>query len=207
MDLELRGKVAVVTGASKGIGLAVTKALADEGVRVVAGARSTGGDLSRLAEGGLVHPVSVDLSTPDGPRTLVARTDEFGGLDILVNNVGVVSLRLGGFASVTDEEWLASLNVNLMAAIRTTRAALPSMLEARQRQHRHHQLGECLPSRSRDRRLLRRESRADEFLEGPVERGRPEGHPDEHRESGTCGNGAVARPGRRRSNRRKGDGR
>ena len=102
MDLELRGKVAVVTGASKGIGLAVTKALADEGVRVVAGARSTGGDLSRLAE---------------------------GGLDILVNNVGVVSLRLGGFASVTDEEWLASFNVNLMAAIRTTRAALPSMLE------------------------------------------------------------------------------
>ena len=129
MDLDLRGKVAVVTGASKGIGLAVTKALADEGVRVVAGARSTGGDLSRLAQGGLVHPVSVDLSTPDGARTLVARTDEFGGLDILVNNVGVVSLRLGGFASVTDEEWLASLNVNLMAAIRTTRAALPSMLK------------------------------------------------------------------------------
>jgi len=117
-----------VTGASKGIGLAVTKALADEGVRVVAGARSTGGDLARLAEGGLVHPVSVDLSTPDGARTLVARTDEFGGLDILVNNVGVVSLRLGGFASVTDEEWLASFNVNLMSAIRTTRAALPSML-------------------------------------------------------------------------------
>ena len=76
-----------------------------------------------------------------------------------------------------------------------------------QRQHRHHQLGKRLPSRSRDRRLLRLESRADEFLEGPVERGRPEGDPDEHRESRTCGNGAVARPGRRRRNRCKGDGR
>ena len=129
MDLRLQGKVAVVTGASKGIGLAITKALVAEGVRVVAGARDIGGELAALADGGAVHALAVDLSTPDGPQKLVARTDEYGGLDILVNNVGAVALRLGGFSSVTDDEWLASLNVNLMAAVRTTRAALPAMLK------------------------------------------------------------------------------
>ena len=66
MDLGLRGKVAVVSGASKGIGLAVTKALTDEGVQVVAGARTVSGELSTLASQGLVHPVTVDLSTADG---------------------------------------------------------------------------------------------------------------------------------------------
>jgi NAD(P)-dependent dehydrogenase (short-subunit alcohol dehydrogenase family) len=128
VDLGLRGKVAVVTGASKGIGLAVTKALVDEGVRVVAGARSARGELAALAGTGSVIPVDVDLSTPGGAETLVARTSDYGGLDILVNNVGAVTLRLQGFASVTDDEWLASLNVNLMSAVRTTRAALPVML-------------------------------------------------------------------------------
>jgi NAD(P)-dependent dehydrogenase (short-subunit alcohol dehydrogenase family) len=129
VDLGLRGKVAVVSGASKGIGLAVTKALADEGVQVVAGARTVSGELSTLASQGLVHPVTVDLSTADGPARLVARATELGGLDILVNNVGVVSVRLEGFTNVKDEDWLSSLNLNLMAAIRATRAALPSMLE------------------------------------------------------------------------------
>jgi NAD(P)-dependent dehydrogenase (short-subunit alcohol dehydrogenase family) len=129
MDLRLRGKVAVVTGASKGIGLAVTKALAAEGVRVVAGARDLGGDLAKLAESGTVYPVPVDLSTRDGPQALVARSDELGGLDILVNNVGALTVRLGGFSSVTDDEWSASLNLTLMAAVRTTRAALPSMMK------------------------------------------------------------------------------
>jgi NAD(P)-dependent dehydrogenase (short-subunit alcohol dehydrogenase family) len=129
VDLGLQGKVAVVTGASKGIGLAVTKALADEGVHVVAGARTSGGELAAFAEGGLVHPVAVDLATPDGPHRLVARTGDYGGLDILVNNVGAVTLRLGGFTSVTDEDWLTSLNLNFLAAVRTTRAALPAMLK------------------------------------------------------------------------------
>jgi NAD(P)-dependent dehydrogenase (short-subunit alcohol dehydrogenase family) len=129
VDLRLQGKVAVVTGASKGIGLAITRALVAEGVRVIAGARDIGGELGALAESGMVHPLAVDLSTPDGPQKLVARTGEYGALDILVNNVGAVALRLGGFLSVTDDEWWASLNVNLLAAVRTTRAALPLMLK------------------------------------------------------------------------------
>ncbi len=130
MDLGLDGKIAVVTGASKGIGLAVTRALAAEGVRVFAGARELTDDLAALVESGKVQQVKVDLSTPTGPAQLVAAAADGGRLDILVNNVGAVTPRLTGFLNVTDEQWLASLNLNLLAAVRTTRAALPVMLAA-----------------------------------------------------------------------------
>ena len=129
MDLNLRSKIAVVTGASKGIGLAITKALLAEGARVIAGARDVGGELGTLASREAVRAVSIDLSAPGGPQALVAHAEEFGGLDILVNNVGAVAVRLGGFASVTDDQWLSSLNLNFMAAVRTTRAALTPMLK------------------------------------------------------------------------------
>lgn len=126
MDLRLRGKTALVTGASRGIGLAVTSALVDEGVRVVAASRSTDGELKSLP----VDAVAVDLGTADAPARLVedvvART---GGLDILVNNVGFVRPRPAGFLSVTDDDWLNTLNLDLMSAVRTTRAALPSLIE------------------------------------------------------------------------------
>jgi len=129
LDLQLNHKIAVVTGASKGIGLAITKALIAEGARVIAGARDVGGELAALASRDSVRAVSLDLSKPDAPQSLVAHAEEFGGLDILVNNVGAVAVRLDGFASVTDEQWLSSLNLNFMAAVRTTRAALPLMLK------------------------------------------------------------------------------
>jgi NAD(P)-dependent dehydrogenase (short-subunit alcohol dehydrogenase family) len=129
VDLKLRNKVAVVTGASKGIGLAVTKALVDEGVRVIAGARDVGGDLGALAGRGAVDAMAVDLSKPDGPDALVGLAAQYGGIDILVNNVGAVALRLNGFSKVTDDEWLSSLNLNFIAAVRATRAALPLMLK------------------------------------------------------------------------------
>jgi NAD(P)-dependent dehydrogenase (short-subunit alcohol dehydrogenase family) len=130
VELGLQGKVAVVTGASKGIGLAITQALVDEGVHVVAGARGLSAGLAALADTGLVQLVQVDLSTADGPGELVAAAIEQGRLDILVNNVGAVSPRLTGFLDVTDEQWLTSINLNLMAAVRTTRAVLPAMLAA-----------------------------------------------------------------------------
>jgi NAD(P)-dependent dehydrogenase (short-subunit alcohol dehydrogenase family) len=127
MDLNLSGKVAVVTGASKGIGLAITQALVAEGVSVAAGARSAGGPLSEVAD---VHQVAVDLTGPDGPARLIDEAvSRFGGIDILVNNVGAVRPRLGGFLSVTDEDWDQSLTINFLAAVRTCRAALPHLLE------------------------------------------------------------------------------
>ena len=72
MRLELEGKVAVVTGASRGIGLAAARALAAEGARVVAGARSSSADLDALVETTPVEFVAVDLSTPSGPVDLAA---------------------------------------------------------------------------------------------------------------------------------------
>jgi NAD(P)-dependent dehydrogenase (short-subunit alcohol dehydrogenase family) len=130
MDLGLTDKIAVVTGAGKGIGLAVTRALVDEGARVVAGSREISKELGALVETGRVRALALDLATADGPAELVAAAADLGGPDVLVNNVGAVAPRLNGFLEVTDEQWLTSLTLNLMVAVRTTRAALPAMLAA-----------------------------------------------------------------------------
>ncbi|GAA0421868.1 3-oxoacyl-ACP reductase [Acrocarpospora corrugata] len=130
MELHLSGKSAVVTGASKGIGLAVTRALAAEGVSVAAGARHISAELAELVGEGRVRAFEVDLAGPDGPGELVeAAVAAFGGLDILVNNVGAVRPRTGGFLSVTDEDWDTTLTINFLAAVRVTRAALPHLLD------------------------------------------------------------------------------
>jgi NAD(P)-dependent dehydrogenase (short-subunit alcohol dehydrogenase family) len=128
MDLGLSGRVAVVTGASRGIGLAVVAALVAEGVTVVAGARTTSDELAAVARKGDVRVVRVDLSTPDGPAELVAAAGD--RIDVLVNNVGAAGVRADGFLGVTDDQWAATLNLNLLAAVRATRAALPVMLAA-----------------------------------------------------------------------------
>jgi NAD(P)-dependent dehydrogenase (short-subunit alcohol dehydrogenase family) len=124
MELELTDKVAVVTGASRGIGLAVVQALLTEGARVYAGARHATAELA----GDRLTVVEGDLSSPDGPAELVRAAGD--RIDILVNNVGNAPTRTGGFLAVTDEQWWDTLNLNLMAAVRTTRAALPVMLAA-----------------------------------------------------------------------------
>jgi NAD(P)-dependent dehydrogenase (short-subunit alcohol dehydrogenase family) len=126
MDLQLQGKVAVVTGASKGIGLAATRALVDEGARVVAGARSVG-SLEGI-DG--VTPVAVDLAATDGPARLVGRAlDDHGRVDVLVNNVGAVRLRLEGFLGTSDEEFEWALRMNFFTALRAIRAAVVPMLD------------------------------------------------------------------------------
>ncbi|MGX4653727.1 oxidoreductase [Micromonospora sp. SCSIO 07396] len=130
MDLHLSGKVAIVTGASRGVGLAIVRALADEGARVIAGARNVAGDLTDLATEGLVHPVAVDLATPEGgPRLVAEALALHGGIDVVVNNVGGVVRRSEGFLSITDDDWTWGLNINLMAAVRTIRAAVPYLIE------------------------------------------------------------------------------
>lgn len=126
MDLELAGKVAVVTGASKGIGLAIVKAFAAEGAKVIAGART----MDTLTNLDGVLPVSVDLASKDGPGKLVQRAiDEHGRVDVLVNNVGAVRLRLQGFLGTSDEEFEWSMQMNFFPALRATRAAVTQMLK------------------------------------------------------------------------------
>jgi NAD(P)-dependent dehydrogenase (short-subunit alcohol dehydrogenase family) len=124
MDLELTGKVVVVTGASKGIGLAIAQELAAEGALVVAGARS----VEALEGIERVTPLAVDLADSDGPARLIAAAIErHGRVDVLVNNVGAVRPRLDGFLSLTDADFEAALNLNFFAALRATRAAVADM--------------------------------------------------------------------------------
>jgi NAD(P)-dependent dehydrogenase (short-subunit alcohol dehydrogenase family) len=126
MDLELSGKIAVVTAASKGIGLAVTRALAAEGAHVVAGARSTGG----LADLAGVTPVAVDLATREGPGALVGRAiADHGRVDVLVNNMGAVKLRLDGFLATSDDDFAWAMEMNFFSALRATRAAVAQMVK------------------------------------------------------------------------------
>ncbi|MGL4176360.1 MAG: SDR family NAD(P)-dependent oxidoreductase [Dermatophilaceae bacterium] len=128
MDLELNGKVAVVTGAGKGIGLAIATALAGEGAHVVAGTRTATPELTALAERHGTEVVLADLATANGPSDLVAQAvRRHGRIDVLVNNVGAATPR-GGFLEVDDAGWQSVLDVILLSAVRTTRAALPTML-------------------------------------------------------------------------------
>jgi NAD(P)-dependent dehydrogenase (short-subunit alcohol dehydrogenase family) len=129
MDLQLTGKTAVVTGASRGIGLAIARALASEGARVVGAARTVTPELDETT----VAVVPVDLATPEGATILVdTALSELGGVDILINSVGggdADRLGVGGFLDVDDSQWRELFDLNLFSAVWTTRAALPSLLE------------------------------------------------------------------------------
>jgi 3-oxoacyl-[acyl-carrier protein] reductase len=118
VDLGLAGRVCIVTGSTAGIGLEVARRLAAEGAHVV----SSG----RRAEGpGELH-VAGDLAERGAAERLVAETvARFGRVDGLVNNVGGTDIRK--LAELTDDDWQRSFELNLMSAVRATRAALPHM--------------------------------------------------------------------------------
>jgi NAD(P)-dependent dehydrogenase (short-subunit alcohol dehydrogenase family) len=125
MDLELQDRIAVVTGASKGIGLAVVHELAAEGAQVVAGARTVA-SLDGI-EG--VTPLAVDLVEPGGPERLIEHAvQRHGRVDVLVNNVGGARVRTEGFLAISDGEFEASMQLNFFAALRATRAAIADMM-------------------------------------------------------------------------------
>ncbi|MBY0339225.1 MAG: 3-oxoacyl-[acyl-carrier-protein] reductase [Acetobacteraceae bacterium] len=128
---RLEGKVALVTGASSGIGVAIARALHAQGATVALTGRREG-ELSALAAelGGRSHVMPADLADPAAPAALVERVEsEAGRLDILVNNAGftrdMLALRMG------DEDWNAVLEVDLNAPFRLARAALRGMMKRR----------------------------------------------------------------------------
>jgi 3-oxoacyl-[acyl-carrier protein] reductase len=133
MNLHLDDKVAVISGSSRGLGLASAMALAAEGCRVVLSARGQARLDAAAAEVRAIartpdHVVATvaDVSTADGCRTLVEGTvAAFGAIDVLVNNVG----KAGGgmLLETSDEEWQAALDATLFPAIRLSRAAVPHM--------------------------------------------------------------------------------
>lgn len=131
----VRGKVAIITGASSGIGAATALELARRGARVVLAARRqdelAGVEAAIKAAGGEALAVPTDVTDKRQLERLVARTNEaFGRIDILVNNAGVGSRT--AFAETSGEEIEAALSVNLVGAMLLTRLALPGLLERRQ---------------------------------------------------------------------------
>ena len=125
MDLQLKGKKAIVTGGSAGIGLAVARLLAEEGVQVTIPGRS-GKKLSQAITTlrGSAHAVETDLGTAEGARILISQVPD---TDILVNNLGIYESKK--FTDISDEDWLRYFEVNLLGGIRLARHYFPRMLE------------------------------------------------------------------------------
>jgi NAD(P)-dependent dehydrogenase (short-subunit alcohol dehydrogenase family) len=131
MELNLKDKVAVVTGGSKGIGLAVARRLAEEGAVVVTGCRTLTDELAAVRDELGVSVVPVDLATPGGPAELVAAAaDTHGRLDVLVNNNVGASEPGPTFAEIDDDAWRRIFEVTFFSAVRASRAAIPSLITA-----------------------------------------------------------------------------
>ena len=132
MDLGLGGKVAVVTGASRGLGFYSARAMAAEGAKLAICARGEEGLAAAADElrgqGAEVLAVQCDIAGEGGAETLVdAVRERYGGLDVLVNNVG--GNRRGRFEQTTDEDWLAVIQLNVLSGFRTARLGIPMMRE------------------------------------------------------------------------------
>jgi 3-oxoacyl-[acyl-carrier protein] reductase len=127
MDLGLRDRVCVVTGSTAGIGLETARLLAAEGARVVVTGRDSERVESARQEAGAELGVVADIAEPAAAADLVAATRELGAVDCLVNNVGIAYQT--GFDELSDEQWDEMWELNVMSAVRTIRAALPTMVE------------------------------------------------------------------------------
>ena len=131
MDLGIRGKVAIVTGGSQGIGKAIATQLAAEGVRTVICARNfqnlqrAAAEITSATKGEIL-PLQADVTNLDQVKKLVADTvSAFGGVDILVNNAA--GSGSGAFTELTDEDWLHHFNVKMVGYVRCAREAMPHM--------------------------------------------------------------------------------
>jgi NAD(P)-dependent dehydrogenase (short-subunit alcohol dehydrogenase family) len=124
---ELVGRRALVTGGTRGMGAAIAQRLLDAGAKVVVTGRSRG----EATPAGATF-IAGDVASLEGVKAIAAGALEaLGGLDILVNNAGGASPFPGGASSIPDEEWQASLALNLSAAVRLTNAVLPALRESK----------------------------------------------------------------------------
>ena len=122
---EFTDKRVLVTGGTKGMGLAIVRRLAVGGATVISTARSPLSDAPSPAALFIV----ADIATREGVDAVIGKSlDRFGGIDILINNVGGSSAPSGGVLALSDEDWQHSLDMNLLAAVRLDRGLLPGML-------------------------------------------------------------------------------
>ena len=125
INTGLQGKRALVTGGTKGIGKAIADELAQAGAQVIVSARS---HATEVIPG--QHFIAADLTQPEQVVNLKEKIDEqFGGIDILINNAGGLTHPGGGFGTLTDEHWEHEIQLNLLAAVRLDRLLLPKMIE------------------------------------------------------------------------------
>ncbi|MBL4675634.1 MAG: SDR family NAD(P)-dependent oxidoreductase, partial [Mucilaginibacter sp.] len=121
---DLKGKRALVTGGTKGIGKAIADELAQAGAIVVVSARN------QPDSDNIHHFIAADLTKAGDVAKLEQEINQkFGGIDILINNVGGLTTPPGGFSALTNEDWESELQLNLLAAIRLDRIFLPGMIE------------------------------------------------------------------------------
>ena len=130
MDLEIKGRLALVTGSTMGIGRAVAEALAAEGARVIVNGRNEAtvkDAVAALSRHGEAHGIAADLATAAGARKVLDAAARIGPVDILVNNVGFFEVK--DFTAISDRDWLEMFELNVMSGVRLSRALLPGMLE------------------------------------------------------------------------------
>jgi len=129
MELGLKGRLALVTGSTQGIGRAIAQALIEEGARVIVNGRDQhrlDAVVRALAEKGEAHGVAADLATAEGAQKVIDAAARIGAVDILVNNAGYFEVK--SFAEISDRDWTDMFELNVMSGVRLTRALFGGML-------------------------------------------------------------------------------
>ncbi len=130
MDLGIKGRLALVTGSTQGIGRAIANTFVAEGARVIVNGRDPerlSDAVAALGRHGEAHGVAADLATADGACKVLDAAAAIGTVDILVNNAGYFEVR--EFGDISDQDWLDMFELNVMSGVRLSRALLPGMLQ------------------------------------------------------------------------------